>query len=64
MIVSLYLKGGGENLYITGQDKEHEDILVFSDVMEKWTVVGKMSQPRNTGAVSIVEMEEFKYYCQ
>ena len=42
------------------------DILQFSDSEgeEKWTKIGEMSPSRAEQAVSIVDMNKFKKYCQ
>ena len=42
------------------------DILQFSDSEgeEKWIKVGDMSQPRGGHAVSVVDMKNFKNFCQ
>ena len=45
------------------EDKELADILQFSD-LNLWTKVGEMSKPRANHAVSIVDMNDFKYHCQ
>ena len=56
---------GGEEI-AQGEYKERADILQFSDSEEedKWTKVGEMSKPRANHAVSIVDMNDFKYHCQ
>ena len=45
---------------------EKADILQFSDSEgeEEWTQVGEMSEPRGGHAVSVVNMKNFKKYCQ
>ena len=53
--------GGGSS---QNMRTDYSDILEYSEVEEKWTRVGEMSQPRVFGAVSVVNFDEYKKYCQ
>ena len=55
-------------MYVGGEDNMnyYADILEYSDseVEEKWTKIGEMSKKRAYHAVSIIDFEKFKGYCQ
>ena len=61
LIACIYFKGGSDNDHI-----DYADIMEYSDseVEEKWTKVGEMSQSRAASGVSIVNFDEYKTYCQ
>ena len=44
--------------------EQYADILEFSDSEEKWTKVGEMAKPRAAAAVSLVDLDDFRYHCQ
>ena len=43
---------------------DYADIMEYSEEGGKWTRVGEMSKKRGYHAVSIVDFDEFKSYCQ
>lgn len=58
--VRLFFGDGGEDT----DRNEYADILEYSDEEGKWTRVGEMSEKRNFHAVSIIDFNKFKDYCQ
>ena len=44
--------------------EDHADILEYSESEEGWTTIGQMSTARSQHAVSIVDYDNFKDYCQ
>ena len=52
--------GGGSS---QNMRTDYSDILEYSEVEEKWKRVGEMSKHRSSGAVSVVNFDEYKEYC-
>ena len=55
--------------YEGGQDYAqytHAEILEYSvsEGEEKWIRVGEMAKPRAAAAVSVVDLDDFRYHCQ
>ena len=44
--------------------KGYADILEYSESEEGWTTIGQISTERSSHAVSIVDFDNFKDYCQ
>ena len=51
---------GGTDKYWTS----YAEILEYSEGEEKWINDGKMSEKRHSHAVSIIDFDKFKDYCQ
>ena len=55
-------------MYLGGRDKDwksYADILEYSDSEgeEKWSKIGEMAKKRFYHAVSIIDFDKFKDYC-
>ena len=52
------LKGGQDSSLVS-----HKDILSFSLVTEEWTKEGDMLDGRNDYAISVVDSNDYKKWC-